>query len=153
MRWLAWLPLLAVGLGASAAPRQPWQAVPVGVMAALKAHHILVPGWKFFRATYVCSVTAGTDHLPVIDVLQQEPEAMEPRLIDQAVVLNAGLAPVQRFRLTGVTPLFCQGADLYFSGDVRAEDGSEGNRVTFMLGGAYIKFNDVDPSEFPAPVN
>lgn len=64
---------------------------------------------------------------------------MEPRLINQVVVLNPSLAPVQTFRLIGVTPLFCRGSDLYFSGDVRSDDGSEGNRVTFLPGGAYAK--------------
>lgn len=48
MRRLVGLPLLAVVWGAVAAPPQPWKTIPHGLIAALKAHHVLVPGWKFF---------------------------------------------------------------------------------------------------------
>lgn len=149
---LVWLPAVAFLLAAAAPPASILETAQARLLRALRDHHVLISGRKLLKVDYVCSLDVGNERLPVIQILEQEAEAMEPRGIDRVVVLNPQLVPVQQVRVFGVTPLFCKGNNLYFSGDVRLSDGSSGNRMTFQLGGTYIRMGEVDPSKLPAPV-
>jgi len=146
------LALAALLLGAAAPqPATQLEAAQSGLIAALRAGHVLDPARVLLRASYVCSVTSGGERLFVADVLEQVRGQPEPRNYERVVLLSAALAPLQQIDVTGATPWFCKSDSLYLSSDATAPDGSSGNVIEFLLGGAAVQMNELDPTRFPLP--
>jgi hypothetical protein len=139
-------------LGAAAPPAANLEASHHALIAALRQDHVLVPGRLLLRASYVCSVKLGNAKYPIADILEQVPAAMEPRGVARVIFLSPELKLIWQAQLFGARPLFCKGNSVYFSGDVRAADGSTGNKVTFLFGGETETITKVNPLKLPAPL-
>jgi hypothetical protein len=123
------------------------------LITALRAHHVLIPGRQLLRVAYLCSVEIGGDAYPLVDIFEQVPGAMEPRGVARIELLDQSLAPVLAVAYAPpAAPLFCKDSSVYFSGDVTVCGSGSGNKVTFLMGGAYVKMDEVDLNDLPAPV-
>jgi hypothetical protein len=143
---------LIVLLGAAAGKLPDLENDRAALIEALRAHHVLVPGRQLLRVSYLCSVDIGGDPYPVVDIFEQVPGGMEPRGVVRIELLDKFFAPVQAVAYAPpVEPLFCKDNSVYFSGDVTVYGSGTGDKVTFLLGGAYVKTDEVDANDIPAP--
>jgi hypothetical protein len=78
---------------------------------------------------------------------------MEPRGVARIELLDQSLSPVLAVAYAPpAAPLFCKDNSVYFSSDVTVYGSGSGNKVTFLMGGAYVKMDEVDLNDLPAPV-
>jgi hypothetical protein len=144
--------VMAIILAAAAPPpASVLQNARHRLIAALKAHGVVANGEIVERVTYICDIKSDGASLPVAEVLEVVPAAMEPRNFDRIVLLSPDLKPIQQINVTGVSPLFCRDNSFYLSDDAQAPDGSTGNKITFKFGGSLIEMSDVDPLHLPEP--
>jgi hypothetical protein len=47
--------------------------------------------------------------------------------------------------------LFCKNNGVFFLGDVHGGDGGSGDHAVFLLGGNYVKVDQIDATMFPSP--
>jgi hypothetical protein len=144
---------LIVFLSAAAGKLPDLENDRMALITALRAHHVLVPGRQLLRVSYLCSIDIGGDSYPVVDIFEQVPGGMEPRGVARIELLDKSFAPVQAVPYAPpAAPLFCKDNSVYFSGDVTVYGSGTGDEVTFLLGGTYVKTEEVDLSDIPAPI-
>jgi hypothetical protein len=148
--------LAAALLLAAAAPpgAATLESAQAALIRALQSHGVFVPGRQLLSVTYACSVSVNGETMPVVEILEQVPEAMQPRGVARVELLSASLAPIKELPVdAGVRPLFCVGNSVYFSGDVKIDNiYPGGNKVTFSLGGEYAQVAEIDAAKSPAPL-
>jgi hypothetical protein len=140
-------------LGAATTPSSILHEGRAKLLQTLRSNHVLVPGRRLLRLTYLCSVELGNQKYPIIDIFESVPGAMETKGIARLELLSPNLKPVQSIPYVPPTaPLFCNHNSVYFQGNVFVDQANDsGNEISFLFGGQGIAVHSVPANALPAP--
>ena len=121
--------------------------------SALLTGGVLNPGRELVHFSNTCVLHIDGLNFPVVDLQELVKSDTSPRGINQIVVLNSLLKPVQEIEYTTQRPLFCVGNQLYVFGDLDIDNSlPEGNVLTFSHGGKTVTFRHVEANQYPIPI-
>ncbi|SIR49620.1 MULTISPECIES: hypothetical protein [Acidiphilium] len=142
-------------LGGAATPSSFLNGSRAKLLQTLRSNHVLVPGRRLLRLTYLCSVELGNQKYPIIDIFESVPGAMETKGIARLELLSPNLKPVQSIPyVPPTTPLFCKHNSVYFQGNVFVDQANDsGNEISFLFGGQGIAVHTVAANTLPAPMS
>lgn len=90
-----------------------------------------------------CSLKIGGASYPVADLLEVV-KAPAGRTVNSILVFSPSRALLHKIEYTSERPLSCLENRLYVAGDLRINEGTGGNELTFGPGGAQITQRHVD---------
>ncbi len=155
MKKLIALLACCIVLGAATTPSSFLNQSRAKLLQSLRSNHVLVPGRRLLRLTYLCSVELGNQEYPVIDIFESVPGAMESKGIARIELLTPDLRPVQSVPyVPPAAPLFCKANSVYFQGHVFVDQANDsGNEISFLFGGQGIAVHTVATNTLPAPMS
>ena len=121
--------------------------------SALLSGGLLNPDRQLVHFSNTCALHIGGSNYPVVDMQELVKSDTSPRGINQIVVFDPQLKPVQKIEYTTQRPLFCVDNQLYVFGELEKDDVlPEGNVLTFSERGKVFTLSHVEAKDYPVPV-